>query len=460
MSILAQGDSEPLDGFDALVEYFERGCKPKEHWWIGTEHEKFGFFEGDFSPIPYEGEVGIQTFLTQLQRFGWSPHYEGDKIIGLEQKLQNGKSGANVSLEPGGQLELSGAMLKTLHQTCDEVGSHLEQVRTIAQALGIGFLGVGFCPHWSLEDMPHMPKDRYRILEKYMKKIQSQGRDMMFRTCTVQVNLDFSSEIDMIKKLRVALALQPIATAIFANSPFADGKPTGYQSYRSQVWLHTDKQRTGMLDRAFESNFGFAKYAEYALDVPLYFIHRDGRYIDVAGKSFRDFLDGKLPELEGERPNEADWANHLTTIFPEARLKRFLEMRGADSGPWRQLCALPAFWVGLLYDDDVLDTVWQMVREWSASERNQLRQQVPKYGLETPLRGEPLIKWARKLVELSHNGLKARANLDKDGNDETHFLHPIEEMLAREQNLAQELLECYHGKWNGNITNIFTQYLY
>ncbi|MCY4053878.1 MAG: glutamate--cysteine ligase [Hyphomicrobiales bacterium] len=460
MSVLAQGDSEPLNGFDALVEYFERGCKPKEQWWIGTEHEKFGFFEKDFSPVPYEGEGGIQTLLNRLQQFGWNPHYEGDNIIGLEQKLPNGKNGANISLEPGGQLELSGAMLRTLHQTCDEVNSHLEQVRAIAQTLGIGFLGLGFCPHWALKDVPRMPKGRYRIIEKYMEKIQSQGRDMMFRTCTVQVNLDFSSETDMIKKLRVALALQPIATAIFANSPFADGKPTGYQSYRSQLWLHTDEQRTGMLDQAFAPDFGFAKYAEYALDVPLYFVHRDSQYIDVAGKSFRDFLEGKLPGLEGERPNEADWANHLTTIFPEARLKRFLEMRGADSGPWRQLCALPAFWVGLLYDDNALDAAWQMVREWSASDRNQMRQQVPKDGLSTLLRGEPLVKWARKFVELSRNGLKARANFDSNGNDETHFLHPVEETLAREQNLAQELLECYHGKWNGNVTNIFTQYAY
>lgn len=460
MSILAQGNNEPIDGFDALVEYFEHGCKPKEQWWIGTEHEKFCFFEKNFSPVPYEGESGIQTLLTQLQQFGWSPHYEGDNIIGLEQKLPNNKNGANISLEPGGQFELSGAMLKTLHQTCDEVGSHLEQVRTIAQTLGIGFLGIGFCPHWSLKDMPRMPKDRYRIIEKYMKQIRSRGQDMMFRTCTVQVNLDFSSETDMVKKLRVALALQPMATAIFANSPFADGKPTGCQSYRSQLWLHTDEQRTGMLDQAFESDFGFAKYAEYALDVPLYFIHRDGRYIDVSGKSFRDFLNGKLPGLEGERPNEADWGNHLTTIFPEARLKRFLEMRGADSGPWSQLCALPAFWVGLLYDENALDAAWQMVREWSASDRNQMRQQVPKDGLATPLRGEPLIKWARKFVELSYNGLKARAYLDSNGNDETHFLHPVEEILSSEQTLAQELLECYHGKWNGNIINIFTQYAY
>ena len=460
MSILAQGNSEPLDGFDALVEYFEQGCKPKEQWWIGTEHEKFGFREKDFSPVPYGGESGIQALLTRLQQFDWSPHYEGDNIIGLEQKLPDGTSGANISLEPGGQFELSGAMLKTLHQTCKEIGSHLEQVHTIAQELGIGFLGLGFCPHWSLEDMPRMPKGRYGIIEKYMKQIQSQGRDMMFRTCTVQVNLDFSSEADMVKKLRVALALQPMATAIFANSPFVDGKPTEYQSYRSQLWLHTDEQRTGMLDQAFEPDFGFAKYAEYALDVPLYFVHRDGRYIDVSGKSFRDFLDGKLSGLEGDRPSESDWGNHLTTIFPEARLKRFLEMRGADSGPQPQLCALPAFWVGLLYHDDSLDAAWQMVRDWSASERNQMRQQVPKDGLATPLRGEPLIKWARKFTELSHNGLKARANLDSDGNDETHFLHPVEEILSSEQTLAQELLECYHGKWNGNITNIFTQYAY
>ena len=460
MSVLAQGDSEPLRGFDDLVEYFAAGCKPKSEWWIGTEHEKFAFFEKDFSPVPYEGEGGIAEILTGMQGFGWTPIDENGKIIGLEQRKEDGGGGGNISLEPGGQFELSGAMLKTLHETCAEVNSHLEQVQSITQERGVGFLGLGFCPHWRLEDMPAMPKDRYRILSRYMKSLGGMGLDMMYRTCTVQVNLDFSDEADMVRKLRVALALQPIATALFANSPFCDGKPNGYLSYRSHLWLHTDDDRTGMLDRAFEPGFGFADYANYALDVPLYFVYREGRYVDVAGRSFRDFLDGRLPGLEGERPNEADWANHLTTIFPEARLKRFLEMRGADGGPWRQLCALPAFWVGLLYDDAALDAAWQMTSEWSAEERNRLRQEVPEHGLMTPLRGERLIDWAWKFVELSRAGLQARGYLDSQGNDETRFLHPIEEILSREQTLAEELLERFHGAWNGDITRIFSEYAY
>ena len=460
MSVLAQGNSEPIAGFDGLVAYLAAGCKPDKEARIGTEHEKFGFFQEDFSPIPHAGERSISAILAGLERFGWRPLYEDERIIGLERPGADGGLGGNISLEPGGQFELSGAPLRTLHETCAEVNGHLLEVQAVAEELGIGFLGLGFAPHWRLEDMPVMPKERYRIIARYMQQLGSMGLDMMFRTCTVQVNLDFSSEADMVRKLRVSLALQPLATALFANSPFREGKPNGFLSYRSHMWMDTDPDRAGMLEPAFEPGFGFAEYARYALDVPLYFVHRAGRYVDVAGRSFRDFLAGRLPGLEWERPSETDWANHLTTVFPEARLKRFLEMRGADAGPWRLLCALPAFWVGLLYHRPSLDAAWEMVSQWSAEERRRLRVQIPKHGLATRFRGEPLRDWAWRFLELSRAGLRARGCLDAEGNDETRFLHPVEEILSSGKTPAEELLARFHGPWKGDVTRIFSEYAY
>ena len=457
MSVLAQGNSEPLGGFDDLVAYLAAGCKPEG--WIGTEHEKFGFFQEDFAPIPYEGERGIAALLSGLQRFGWEALYEEENIIGLEQRTEDGNAAA-ISLEPGGQFELSGAMLKTLHESCAELDSHLAQVRSVTEELGIGFLGLGFAPHWRLDQIPVMPKERYRIIARYMKRLGTMGLDMMFRTCTVQVNLDFSSEADMVKKLRVSLALQPLATALFANSPFREGRDNGFLSYRSHMWTDTDPQRSGMLDLAFEPGFGFAEYARYALEVPLYFVHRHGRYVDVSGRSFRDFLAGRLPGLEGEYPNEADWANHLTTIFPEARLKRFLEMRGADAGSRPLLCALPAFWVGLLYHEPSLDAAWEIVSQWNAEERNRLRLAVPKSALAAPFRGERLADWGWRFLELARNGLQARGFLDAEGNDETLFLQPLEEILSSGRTPAEELLARFQGPWKGDITRIFAEYAY
>jgi glutamate--cysteine ligase len=436
------------------VEYLEQGSKPKAAWRIGTEHEKFGFRLSDFSPLPYEGPHGIRAMLEGLTRFGWQPIREGDFIIGLS------KDAAAISLEPGGQFELSGAPLRTVHETCAEVNLHLEQVREVASEIGAGFIGLGFSPNWRLADVPVMPKGRYKIMMNYMPKVGSHGLDMMFRTCTVQVNLDFSSESDMVKKMRVALALQPVATALFANSPFREGKPNGFLSYRSQIWTDTDNARAGMLPFVFEDGFGFERYVDYALDVPMYFVYRDGRYIDASGQSFRAFLDGRLPALPGVKPTLSDWADHLTTIFPEARLKKYLEMRGADGGPWRRICALPAFWVGLLYDEGALDAAWDLVKDWSFQERLALRLAVPTLGLRAPVGNRNLRDLAKQVLELSSYGLRSRARQDGFGDTEEHFLHTLRSIIETGRSSAAELLEKYRTAWGGDVTKVFGEYAY
>ncbi|MDE2352990.1 MAG: glutamate--cysteine ligase, partial [Alphaproteobacteria bacterium] len=355
---IPQSAGGPIESRDDLVRYLEAGSKPKSEWRIGTEHEKFVYDLKDRRPVAYEGRPGIRALLEGMQRFGWEPVLEGENIIGLTQ------NGGAISLEPGGQFELSGAPLKSVHQTCAEVNTHQQQVREVAAEIGAGACGIGFAPTWSLDDVPQMPKGRYGIMRRYMPKVGGYGLEMMFRTCTVQVNLDFSSEADMVKKFRVSLALQPIATALFANSPFREGKPNGFLSYRSHIWTDVDNARAGMLPWVFEDGMSFERYVDYALEVPMYFVYRDGQYIDVSGRCFRDFLDRKIPEVKDIAPQMSDWADHLTTIFPEVRLKRFLEMRGADGGSWRRICGLPALWVGLLYDDAALDAAWDMVKDW------------------------------------------------------------------------------------------------
>ncbi len=360
MSAPPQAQGEPITDERQLVAYLEAGSKPKSDWRIGTEHEKFGYTHDDLRPLPYDGERSVRALLESLAaRFGWQPILEAGRPIAL----QRGR--ANITLEPGGQFELSGAPVKTLHETCCEVHEHLDQVRTVAAPLGIGMLGLGFQPKWKREDIPWMPKGRYRIMRAYMPKKGSLGLDMMLRTCTIQVNLDFDSEADMVKKFRVGLALQPVATALFANSPFTEGRPNGFLSYRSHIWTDTDPDRSGILPFVFEAGMGFERYVRHALDVPMYFVYRDGKYIDASGQSFRDFLAGRLPALPGEVPTLTDWNDHLTTLFPEVRLKRFLEMRGADGGPWRNLCALPALWVGVLYHDEPLDAAYEWIRDWT-----------------------------------------------------------------------------------------------
>lgn len=449
-----QAGGGPITSKDDLIASLSDGCKPREQWRIGTEHEKFGFDLKTLAPLPYEGKPGVRAMLEGLQRFGWQPINEGPNIIGLKQ------GGAAISLEPGGQLELSGAPLRSLHETCTETNEHLDQVKTIATEIGAGYLGLGFHPSARIEDVPVMPKGRYGIMKRYMPRVGGLGLEMMFRTCTIQVNLDFSSEADMVKKFRVGLALQPIATAMFAASPLREGKPNGFLSYRSHVWTDVDNDRSGMLPWVFEDGMSFERYVDYALDVPMYFVYRDGKYHDVAGKSFRDFMARKLPGLEHIEPTMADWADHLTTIFPEVRLKKFLEMRGADGGLWRRICALPALWVGIYYDQSSLDAAWDMVKDWTAEERSAMREAVPKLGLKTPFRNTTVQALARHMLTISKAGLRLRGQTDSIGGTEEGFIEPLFQIVDSGRTRAEEILERYHGAWNRDVSRLFTEHAY
>ncbi|MCA0273401.1 MAG: glutamate--cysteine ligase [Proteobacteria bacterium] len=456
MSIPQQGGG-PIERFEQLAEYLEAGNKPKADWRIGTEHEKFGYTKDTLLPLPYDGPRSIRAMLEGLRdRYGWAPVMEQDKIIGLT------KGAANVSLEPGGQFELSGAPLVSVHQTCDEVNEHLREVHSIADEIGAGFIGLGAAPIWSEKQMPMMPKGRYRLMTDYMGRVGTHGTQMMYRTCTVQVNLDFASEADMVQKFRVALALQPVATALFANSPFFDGKVNGFKSWRSRIWRDLDPARTGTLPFAFEDGMGFQRYVDYALDVPMYFVYRDGKYIDALGQSFRDFMKGKLPALPGAVPTLSDWADHLTTIFPEARLKKFIETRGADGGPWRRLCALPALWVGLLYDQSALDAAWDLVKGWDTETREGLRVAASVSALDAEAGGVKMRDLAREVLKIAEAGLKARAIPGAGGMipDETHFLNALQESVESGKVPADELLARYHGDWDGDLTRIYADYSY
>jgi glutamate--cysteine ligase len=455
MSAPPQTKGAPITDRRQLIEYLEDGCKPKAEWRVGTEHEKFGYTHDDLRPLPYDGERGIRALLEGLAaQFGWRIVTENERPIALQ------RGGASVTLEPGGQVELSGAPVKTLHETCCEVHEHLDQVRAVAAPLGIGMLGLGFQPKWRREDIPWMPKGRYRIMGSYMPTRGRLGLDMMLRTCTIQTNLDFSSEADMVQKFRVGLAWQPVATALFANSPFTDGRPNGFLSYRSHVWTDTDHDRCGILPFVFEEGMGFERYAEHVLDVPMYFVYRDGQYIDAAGQSFRDFLKGRLPALPGEVPTITDWSDHLTTLFPEVRLKRFLEMRGADGGPWRSLCALPALWVGMLYHQATLDAAWDRVKDWTIEEHEYLRAEVPKRGLRTPFRGDTVQDLAREMLALADAGLTGRAEEDWFGQDERQFLTALRGIAESGRTPAEEKLALFHGRWRGSVDPIFAEFAY
>jgi glutamate--cysteine ligase len=454
MSAPSTGGGEPITDRRQLIEYFDAACKPKQQWRLGTEHEKFVFRQSDNRPPAYDDARGIRAFLEGLERFGWTPLHEDDKPIALAH------GGCHITLEPGGQLELAGAPLDNVHQACDEVHTHLAQVKEVAAELDLGLIGLGFIPEGRREDIPWMPKQRYEVMRRYMPQVGSLGLDMMLRTCTVQVNLDYASEADMIRKFRVGLALQPVATALFANSPFTEGQPNGFLSYRSQIWTDTDNDRCGMLPWAFKEDMGFERYAEFALDVPMYFVYRDGRYVDAAGQSFRDFLDGKLPALPGERPLLSDWDAHLTTIFPEVRLKRFMEMRGADGGPWRRLCALPALWAGLCYDAPSLEAAWALVRDWRVEEQDELRRQVPRTGLKTRFRRHDLRHVARDVLEIALDGLKARRRLGESGRDEQQFLEQLVEIAESGQTAADHLLSLYHGPWKQSVKPIYEEFAY
>ncbi len=444
----------PIENRSQLIEYFEAGSKPESAWRIGTEHEKFGFALDDLRPLAYDTNPGIGALMTGLQRFGWKPVLENGKAIMLTLDRQS------VTLEPGGQLELSGAPLENIHQTCDEVHRHLAQVKEVCGEMGAGFIGLGFHPKWQRKDIPIMPKGRYDIMLAYMPTKGDIGLDMMLRTCTIQVNLDYSSESDMVKKFRIGLALQPVATALFANSPFYEGEPNGFLSYRSHVWSGTDPDRTGILPFVFDGDMGFERYADHALDVPMYFVYRDGKYIDASGQSFRDFLDGKLPAYPGEKPLLRDWEDHLTTLFPEVRMKQFLEFRGADGGPWGRICALPAFWVGLLYDSSALDAAWDLVKDFTPEDHAQLRSDAPKMALNAPFRDGTIQDLAKEVVALALEGLKARQRLDGAGSDESGYLSELAEIANSGRTLAEAMLNRYENEWDGNVDAIFKTYAY
>ena len=447
--------AQPIAEKRPLVEYLAQGCKSPKDWRIGTEHEKFAYRLDDLRPLEYEGERGVRTILEGLTRFGWQPVYEEGNIIAL--KLDDGCS---VTLEPAGQIELSGAMLENIHQTCHEVNQHLKQVKEVAGELNIGLMGLGYNPKWPVAEMPWMPKGRYDIMRRYMPTRGSLGLNMMQATCTVQVNLDFDSEATMVQMFRTSLALQPVATALWANSPFKEGKPSGFLSYRSHIWTDTDPDRCGTLPFVFEEGFGFERYVDYLLDVPMYFVYRDGKYLDAAGHSFRDFMAGKLAILPGEYPTMGDWEDHITVAFPEVRLKRFLEMRGADGGPWNRLCALPAFWVGLLYDSNARDAAWDLIKDWTAEEHDSLRNDVPRLALNTPFRKGILGDIALNALDIARGGLKRRAVLDGSGMNEASFLNPLFRIAETGITPAEELLSAYEQRWQGSVDPIFEEFAY
>tara|TARA_R110000868_G_scaffold122464_17_gene324499 strand:- start:1137 stop:2507 length:1371 start_codon:yes stop_codon:yes gene_type:complete len=437
-----------------LIEAMARGCKPESEWRIGTEHEKHVFHTNPLRPVAYEGPNGIRALLDGIQaETGWHPFYDGDNPIGL----RNDEVAGGISLEPGGQFELSGSPQLDLHASAAELAEHMAVSKKVAGPLDIHFLGLGVTPIWSVDEICSMPKSRYGIMKPYMEKVGTLGTSMMFRSATVQTNLDFSSEADMVKKLRVAVALQPIATALFANSPFADGRDTGYLSFRSHIWMNTDDARTGMLPFAFEQGFGFEQYADYALDVPMYFVIRNGDYVNVAGESFRAFLRGELPQLPGEKPTIKDWEDHLSTIFPEVRLKQFLEMRGADMGDERSVTALSAFWTGLLYDAVSLEAAYELIEPWTQGERDAMRRDVPRQGLMTPVGRTNIYDFAAQAVGIAEAGLIRRNRLNTAGQDETIHLAPLEETIRLSKSPADRWRDKLAGAWNGDMTRIFQE---
>jgi len=450
---------EPLTR-DQLIEAMSKGMKPRDQWRIGAEHEKFGFDKSTLRRPTYEGDNGILAMLTGLQRFGWSPVEEAGHVIALERRNADGLT-ASISLEPGGQFELSGAPLKDVHEICNETGQHLMEVKQVADQLNLGFLGTGFDPMWRREDVPVMPKGRYAIMRSYMPKKGSLGLDMMLRTCTIQSNLDFESEADMVARFRVSLALQPIATALFANSPFTEGKPNGFLTARANVWTDTDPDRTGMLDFVFRDGFGFERYADYALDVPMYFAKRGETYVDLSGRSFRQFMAGGFDDvLPGDRATLKDWGDHLTTLFPEVRLKSYLEMRGADGGPWSRICALQAFWAGLLYDAPSQSAAWDLVKEWAIEDHERLRRDVTRLGLKAEVAGRTVREVAVDLIDIARQGLKNRARFSGGMVDERGYLSELEDIADSGITPAERLLELYNGEWQGDLTRLYRDFAY
>jgi glutamate--cysteine ligase len=425
-------DQTPLTSVSELSAYLATGPRPADQFRLGTEHEKFGFFRADHSPVPYEGEAGIGAILTAMQeRLDWEPIMDGGNIIGLGEQSGMGA----ISIEPGGQFELSGAPLETLHQTSAETEAHMALVKEITEPMGISFLGMGGSPKWTRAETPRMPKSRYNIMTNYMPKVGTKGLDMMYRTSTIQVNLDFSSEEDMAQKMRVSMKLQSVATALFAASPFTDGTPNGLQSWRGEIWRDTDNRRAGTLPFVFKPDFGYLDYVEWALDVPMYFIVRDGKYHDCTHVTFRQFMNGALKgEVADWAPNLGDWTNHIS--------------------------ALPAFWVGLLYDQTALNDADALTADWTFEDVIAMRDAVPAQGFDARIAGRSVLDVAREALRISRAGLKARGRLNAAGEDETKFLAPVDAIAASGRTIASEMLARYHGEWNGSVEPIFEAYQY
>ena len=442
-------DTAPHLAVRQLADHIAAGCKPREAFSIGTEHEKFGFRRTDLSPPAY-GDGGIRAVLEGMAVDGWTPILDGGNPIGLK------RGGASVSLEPAGQFELSGGTLPDLHATQAEIEAHFAAVRAAAEPLGLGFVSLGFHPTMRRDQMPWMPKRRYAIMRRYMPEVGSMGLDMMTRTCTVQVNLDYASESDMARKLRVALALQPVATALFANSPFTEGVPNGFMSYRAHVWTDVDNRRSGMPRAFFAQEFGFERYVEWVLDVPMYFVVREGRYVDLAGASFRDFVAGRLDPALGPA-TLGDFEDHMTTAFTDVRVKRFLEMRGSDAGRPDMMVAQSAFWVGLLYDDAALHSAEALVRHAPWEAYLDLRAAVPRTGLATPWQGRVLRDLAHEVVDIAMAGLASRCRRDAAGLDERHHLGPLHEIVTGSLTQSEAWLAKFHGPWEGDVTRIFQE---
>jgi glutamate--cysteine ligase len=458
MSNPGDTDATPITSVRQLADYIAAGSKPRDQWRIGTEHEKFGFRDNDLKTPPYEPADGhpasIRDMLAGMQRYDATPIDDHGHTIGLKQ------GGAAISLEPAGQLELSGAPVATLHDTRDELATHFDQVRSVARDLRMGFAPLGFHPMATRAEMPWMPKSRYAIMRRYMPLVGTMGLDMMTRTCTVQVNLDYGAEADMVRKLRLSLLLQPLATALFANSPFTEGRPNGFLSYRAHVWTDTDNARSGIPPVMFEDGFGFERYAGWLIDeVPMYFVYRDGEYIDVAGSGFRDFMQGRLPSLAGIQATVGDFADHMTTVFTDVRLKRFLEMRGADAGSAGMMLAQSALWVGLLYDNAALAAAEALLRGAGWADAVALRAAVPREGLAAnlPWRDGTLRELSRDLVAIARDGLVARARFDTAGHDESVYLSPLQSIVEGSPTQAEHWLDRFHGPWNQDLRQIFAE---
>jgi glutamate--cysteine ligase len=452
MSLFTTQSEVPVTSRNQLVAYSADACKPKSDWLIGCEHEKFPYRLNNLRPVAYDEANGLRDFMNGMKDFGWEPVMESENIIGLTR----GKSA--ITFEPGGQVELAGAPLPNLHETSAENDQHLTEANEIGERLGIGFLGMGFHPTARREDIAMVPKERYiKIQKPNMPKYGSMGLDMMLRTCTVQVNLDYADEPDMVKKFRVSLALQPIATALFASSPFKEGKPNGFNSYRMHVWTDVDNARCGAPQFVFEDGFGFERYVDYALDVPMQFVYRDGHHVDCYGQSFRDFMNGNLPAMPGQTPIMGDWANHLTTLFPDVRMKKILEMRGADSGDAEMLLALPSFWVGILYDTTAIDAAWDLVKGWTEQDRVNLKADVPKHGLRAEVQGQTVAEIAQRAVTIAQQGLRRRACRLHGGADETRYLDILFNITESGQNRADQLLMSYENFDDFKLRDIFNQ---